>query len=371
MKLSCKLTILIGLSSFLLSSTALAARCDFIDGTNTVDRIVPLIGGDITVGRDVPVGTVIFKQVFFSSNLASRVTCEPGIYNNVRDRKLTSTPLPLLSWPGANSGKLYESGVPGIGVYLFSEWKALPDYHTFENCGGGSEFCISNPELGFEIFLIKTGDVSPGVIHGALLPSMQTDWKSPENALVLQRVGFAGTINVVSRTCLTPDVNVALGTHSTSKFSGVGSGSAWKDFKITLNNCPAFHGTFPGPPSNPPPQFDATGDVGTEQGRAPNVLGFRLDPTDGILDAVNGIISLTPAPSGYLPAATGIGIQIGTGDVTPVPVPLSTIHSSGIVTTATEGGSYAIPLSARYVQTASAIKPGPANGALVFTIEYH
>lgn len=364
MQKSNKLNGLIGLMLSILSSTVLA-DCIFIDGTNTVDRTVPLIGANITVGRDVPLGTVLFKQSFLSSRL--NVRCDVGIYNIVRDRKLTSIPLPLSSWSGANAGKVYESGVPGIGVYFFAEGQALPDANTFPNCGGGINFCNHFPDLAFDLFLIKTGDVSPGTIQGALLPSMENDWIGPTNTLILQRVGFVGSMNVVSRTCITPDVNVPLGTHSIGEFSGVGSGTAWKTFNISLNNCPAFHGTFPG---NPQPQFDADGDVITEQGRASNVLGFRLDPTDGMVDAANGIISLTPAPSGFLPAATGIGIQIGTGDAVPAPVPLATIRSSGIATTATEGGSYVIPLSARYIQTASALTPGPANGAVVFTIDY-
>lgn len=370
MKLLNKLKILIGVFFFLLSSTALAQRCDFIDGNNSVDRIVPLIGGNITVGRDVPLGTVIFTQKFFSSTAQSNFSCESGTYDIIRDYKLTSTPLPLSSWSGANAGYVYESGVPGIGVFLgFVSGRVIPFTDRFQNCGEGTAACNWNFTVEFNIYLIKTGDVSPGTIQGVMLPSMQEDVSSPENTLIIQRESFVGSINVVSRTCITPDVNVPLGTHSVGEFTGVGSGTAWKNFNISLNNCPAFHGTFPGA-DDINPVFDAAGDTSTEQGRTSNVLGFRLDPTDGIIDAANGIISLTPAPSGFLPAATGIGIQIGTGDAVPAPVPLATIRSSGIATTATEGGSYVIPLSARYIQTASALTPGPANGAVVFTIDY-
>ncbi|NMZ32849.1 fimbrial protein [Pseudomonas proteolytica] len=362
-----KINGLLGLAFATLSGTAMA-DCGFIDGTNTVDRTVALIGSNITVGRDVPLGTILFKQTFTTSTNLSRVSCDPGIYNVTRNRQLTSTPLPVSSWSGANAGKVYESGVPGVGVYLASEGQALPDPNTFGNCGGGTSFCTSSPQLGFDVFFIKTGDVSPGTIQGASLPSMQNDWISPVNTLILQRVNFVGSINVVARTCVTPDVNVPLGTRSVNEFAGVGTGTPWQSFQISLNNCPAFHGTFPGSPNSP--IFDANGDTSTEQGRASNVLGFRLDPTDGVIDAAEGIISLTPAPSGFLPAATGIGIQIGTGDAVPIPVPLATIRPSGVVTTTTEGASYVIPLKARYIQTAASMTPGPANGAVVFTIDY-
>lgn len=366
MRTRTKINGLLGLAFTMLSGTVMA-DCFFVDGTNTVDRTVALIGSNITVGRDVPLGTVLFKQTFTTSTNLSRVTCDAGIYNRTRDRKLSSTPLPLSSWSGQYAGKVYESGVPGVGVYLFSEGQAAPDAATSGNCGNGA-VCTQNPQLGFDLFFIKTGDVSPGTIQGASLPSLQLDWISPTNTLILQRVNFIGSMNVVSRTCVTPDVNVPLGTRSVNEFSGVGTGTPWQSFQISLNNCPAFHGTFPGTPTSP--IFDANGDTSTEQGRASNVLGFRLDPTDGVIDAAQGIISLTPAPSGTLPAATGIGIQIGTGDAVPVPVPLATLRPSGVVTTTTEGASYAIPLKARYIQTAASMTPGPANGAVVFTIDY-
>lgn len=361
-----KVKSLIGLALAILSSTVLA-DCNFVNGTGTVDRTVALIGSNITVGRDVPLGTILFKQTFLTSSVLSVVRCDVGIYNRTRSRTLSSTPLPLSSWSGLYAGKVYESGIPGIGVYLWSEGQAAPDSAVSPNCGNGTATCTQEPVLGFDLLFIKTGDVSPGTIQGTLLPSLLLEWISPTNTLTLQRVNFIGSVNVVARTCITPDVNVPLGTHSVNEFSGVGTGTQWQDFQISLNNCPAFHGTFPGSPN---PVFDATGDTSTEQGRVSNALRFRLDPTDGAEDAANGIISLTPAPAGFLPAAKGIGIQIGTGDAVPVPVSLATMRPSGIVTTATEGASYVIPLSARYIQTEAAMTPGPANGAVVFTIEY-
>lgn len=364
MRTRTKINGLLGLAFAMLSGTVMA-DCNFYDSTNTVDRTVALIGSNITVGRDVPLGTVLFKQTFTAHRL-SWVRCDPGDYNRTRSRTL-STPLPLSNWSGEYAGKVYESGVPGIGVYLASEGEALPDAEVSGNCGEGVRFCVQPPELGFDLFLIKTGDVLPGTIQGSSLPSMQNDWISPTNTLILQRVNFIGSMNVVSRTCVTPDVNVPLGTRSVNEFAGVGTGTPWQNFQISLNNCPAFHGTFPGSPN---PIFDANDNTSDELGRASNILRFRLDPTDGVIDAAQGIISLTPAPSGFLPAATGIGIQIATGDAVPVPVPLATLRQSGVVTTTTEGASYVIPLKARYIQTAASMTPGPANGAVVFTIDY-
>jgi len=367
MRTRTKINGLLGLAFAMLSGTVLA-DCRFDPGFNTVNRTVALIGSNITVGRDVPLGTTLFKQTFTTSTRLSSITCDPGLYDRTRSRTLSSTPLPLSSWSGQYAGKVYESGVPGIGVYIFSEGQAAPDSATSGNCGGGTGSCTQFPQLGFDLLFIKTGDVSPGTIQGASLPSVQLDWTSPTNTLNLQNVNFIGSMNVVSRTCVTPDVNVPLGTRSVNEFASVGNGTPWQSFQISLNNCPAFHGMFPGSPTSP--IFDGSTDTPTEQGRASNILRFRLDPVDSVIDPVQGIIGLTPSPSGFLPAATGIGIQIGTGDAVPVPVPLSTLRPSGVVTTTTEGASYVIPLKARYIQTAATMTPGPANGAVVFTIDY-
>lgn len=366
MRTRTKINGLLGLAFTMLSGTVMAT-CEFIDGRNTVNRTVALIGSNITVGRDVPVGTILFKQTFTAAGL-SRISCVPGLYDRLRNRTLSSTPLPLSSWSGQYAGKVYQTGVTGIGVYLWSEGDAAPNSATSQNCGNGTGFCTENPQLGFDLLFIKTGDVSPGTIQGSSLPSLKQEWSSQGTTLDLQNVNFIGSMNVVSRTCVTPDVNVPLGTRSVNEFAGIGTGTPWQSFQISLNNCPAFHGTFPGSPSSP--IFDANGDTSTEQGRASNVLGFRLDPVDSVIDPAEGIIGLTPAPSGTLPAATGIGIQIGTGDAVPVPVPLSTIRPSGVVTTTTEGASYVIPLKARYIQTAATMTPGPANGAVQFIIDY-
>ncbi|WP_426155051.1 fimbrial protein [Pseudomonas sp. TSRC2-2] len=367
MRTRTKINGLLGLAFTMLSGTAMAT-CEFAPGFDTVNRSVALIGSNITVGRDVPLGTILFKQIFTASDTLSQIRCVPGSYPRLRDRTLSSTPLPPSSWSGQYEGKVYETGVPGIGVYLWSEGDAAPNNATSPNCGNGTAVCVEKPQLGFDLLFIKTGDVSPGTIQGASLPSLKLEWSSLGTTLDLQNVNFIGSMNVVSRTCVTPDVNVPLGTRSVNEFAGVGTGTPWQSFQISLNNCPAFHGTFPGSPSSP--IFDAVTDTPTEQGRASNILRFRLDSTDGVIDAAQGIISLTPAPSGTLPAATGIGIQIGTGDAVPVPVPLATLRPSGVVTTTTEGASYAIPLKARYIQTAATMTPGPANGAVVFTIDY-
>jgi type 1 fimbria pilin len=333
----------------------------------TVIRTMPLIGANLTVGRDVPLGTVVFKQSFRNST-GYQLVCTPGEYPLSRARTLAATPLPVTGWSGGDlAGKVYQTGVAGIGVYLASEGRTVPDTSNFINCGGGVNICRQTPQLGFDVLFIKIGDVSPGTIQGVQLPTLQADWISPTETTTMQLVDLSGTINVVSRTCDTPDVDVPMGSHPIFDFKGVGSATQWKNLEIVLSNCPAFYGIYPGNIGSP--VFDSEGQQ-IDNGRAPNVLAFRLDPTDGVIDAGQGIIALRPVTGGGDAEATGVGIQIGVGHTNPAPVVLSTLQPSGITPTQLDGASYSIPLSARYIQTGDTVTAGPANGSVVFTINY-
>ncbi|PTT64673.1 hypothetical protein DBR34_04160 [Stenotrophomonas sp. HMWF003] len=199
------------------------------------------------------------------------------------------------------------------------------------------------------------------------LPTLQNDYVSPDSTTTMQLVDISGSINIVSRTCDTPDVDVPMGSYPIFDFKGIGSATSWKELDIALSNCPAFYGVYPGNIGSP--IFDSEG-AQIDNGRAQNVLSFRLDPTDGVIDASAGVIALRPSAAGDDPEATGVGIQIAFGHVNPVPLELSVLQSSGITPTQVDGASYTIPLSARYIQTLSDVTAGPANGSVVFTINY-
>lgn len=97
----------------------------------------------------------------------------------------------------------------------------------------------------FDIYIIKIGPVSPGTIKGSDLPSSSMRL-IPEggNTLVLSSLNITGTINIISQTCQTPDVNVPIGQVGINQtFKGKGTASAWQDALIRLTNCPQFYGT--------------------------------------------------------------------------------------------------------------------------------
>ncbi|WP_322846551.1 fimbrial protein [Pseudomonas sp. B33.4] len=355
--------LLAGLS---LSAGAALADCNFIDGTSTMVRTQPLLGGNLTVGRDVPLGAEIYRQTFQAATFV-RLSCSAGLYNIETRRGLPVRPLALSSWAGTPwSGNVYQSGVPGIGVAIWYAGSALPFSGNGTNCGGGVNACIWTIQntLIFDMSLIKIGDVSPGTIQGAQLPTADQRWVTSNNVEV-SRVNFSGSINIVSRTCQTPDVSVPMGTHMLNEFSGKNTFTQWQDFSIALNNCPAFNGYY----QNTGPRWASDGTSSNLDSRKNNVLQVRLDPTRTAITPNLGIMSLNASAPGADPAATGVGLQIADSHGTPLP--LATLRASGITPRAVEGASYTIPLKARYIQTGDSITAGPANATATFTINYY
>ncbi|WP_053269592.1 fimbrial protein [Pseudomonas chlororaphis] len=352
----------LGLSS--LAGMAMA-DCRFYEGAAFFGSM-PLLGGDITVGRDVPLGTEVYRQTF-QVPVTTGINCDPGLYEIERVRTLPVTPRPLSSWSGSPyGGKVYLTNVPGIGVAVWNASTAMPFTQSYGNCGGGTASCNwlnVQRAMAFDISLIKIGEVSPGTIQGASLPTMAQSWVTT-NTLQVQRVSLTGSINVVSRTCSTPDVTVDMGTRRLSELSGVNSATPWKDFTIDLNNCPAFHGIY----SGTGPRWLSDGTSNNLDSRTSNVLRLRLDPVRTAINPGQGILSLDPSAPGDAPAASGIGLQVA--DSHGGALPLATLRPSGITPSATEGRSYTIPLKARYIQTASSVTAGPANASAVFTINY-
>ncbi|CAI8736992.1 fimbrial protein [Pseudomonas sp. IT-P176] len=356
---------LIGLA--LVTGVAMA-DCNFINGYGPALATMPLQAGNITVGRDVPLGAEIYRQTFSNAKAAYSVTCGTNTGAVNAQYELVSKPLPLSAWMGAPwGGNVYQTGVAGIGVVvLTSGVGTYPMPYTAQvlNCPLGNNCTWSPAASGaFILSFIKIGPVSAGTIQGSQLPTMSMNWNS-SNALFVQRVNFSGSINIVSRTCTTPNVVVEMGSHKVGEFSVPGSVTGWKDFSINLYNCPAFHGFY----KASGPGWGTDGVVTNLNKRQANVLQVRIDPTLGAYNPAQGILSLNPSAPGDSPAATGVGLQIGTGSGTPFP--LSVLRPSGITPSGIEGGFYSIPLKARYFQFGGSVTPGPANATATFTLDY-
>ncbi|RDI99213.1 type 1 fimbrial protein [Dyella solisilvae] len=140
---------------------------------------------------------------------------------------------------------------------------------------------------------------------------------------------------IVPRACTTPNVVVRLGKHMQSEFMGEGYTTAAVRFQIDLNNCPA----------------------------GMTSIAYRIDAATTVLDATQSVVALDGSSS-----ATGVGVQLLDGSGT-TSFPLGrAVNFEGYDPHA--GGSYSIPLKARYYQTGSSVGVGPANTSMTFTMIY-
>lgn len=325
----------------------------------------PFSVNDLTVGRDVPNGTILYTQTVRPQ--PARWVCTGGTHIQ-EERALTATPRPLTPWnTGKFAGKVYESGVPGIGVVLWRDNDVLPMTWDRGSCAEGM-ICVGTlPSvfMGVTISLIKIGPVSPGIIFGVTMPTAQWRWISAGNTspLIWSTINFSGSIRIVSQTCMTPDLAVPLGGYRVSTFTGAGSHTEWKDFNIQLRNCPAFYGASASLINTD----SGTGWVESNRLIEPNILRFSLTPTTTVVPIYAGTVQVSPTTSGPA-AATGVGVQMANASNTPVQ--FNTLMSSGVTPTDVANANYNIPLRARYIQILPAVTPGPANTSVMFTINY-
>jgi major type 1 subunit fimbrin (pilin) len=91
-------------------------------------------------------------------------------------------------------------------------------------------------------------------------------------------------------------------------------------------------------------------------------IQYQFIPVNAVLDATNGVLALSSTST-----AAGIGVQLKDGNGNPIQY--NTQYTLSAYNTAT-GGSYTIPLTAAYYQTAATVTPGSANAVLTFTLTY-
>lgn len=363
-----------GLAAALLwaaTGPAFAITCTYMNGIQPAVGAMPLQVSAISVGRDVPVGTEVYRQKFnMASGQAVKLECLYAPYQQHTELTV-DTSFGLTSWSsGTYAGKVYQTDIPGLGVAFNSLGGPLPRQTSKAGtaCAPGTRCLVPfDGPSNFELILIKVGDVTPGVLRGDSLPVVSLFGNFGDARMLGFKMGLSGSIQIVSRTCSTPDVSVAMGRHKSKVFTGVNSTPGWTNFSIRLNNCPAFHGTV----SKTPVVWESQGGK-SPSGKAGNVsidnnsLRYRIDPVRTAINSGTGVLSLDPTAANRPPAASGIGVQVATMTAT---LPLATLQSSGLTLSSSES-SYSINLRARYLQTASTVKEGPANASATFTISY-
>ncbi|WP_244817046.1 fimbrial protein [Caballeronia sp. Lep1P3] len=256
-----------------------------------------------------------------------------------------------LNYQGVNF-EVYPTNVPGVGI-------AMGGY-TIPNSLSSGPWPFSR--LGRQwnangtiynggqliVALVKTGDITPGTVTGMVAQAFSWQTLTPPPA---GNVPSAGVINfyvtpvvITVLTCQTPDVTVPMGIQGPADLPSIGPApSKVASFNLSLNNCPG-----------------GTTVSGTSAGQIHSVQ-YRIDPSAGTIAGYTNVAAL-----GGSPAAGGVGIQLY--DSTGAVFPFATYRTlSGF--DSTNGGSYSIPMTARYYRTGT-LSAGPANATMTMTVQY-
>ena len=335
---------------------AMAQSCEYANGMTAPYQLFLPLQGNITVGADVPNGTVVYYGGHTAA-VSGQTLCRSDIESEARwDYKWLRAPAaPVPGRPG-----VYESGIPGIGIrYIARNGSTIPVH--FGSLPFGPRAILSNIMTEFTFNLIKIGPVSAGTLQGSTLPTIRwnLNWDAGEG-LDLWHASVQGQLNIVTGTCNVRDINVPLGTYAQRSFTGTDRVTPWVEYALELSGCPAFFGK-----ARSYVREDG-GVVEVVAARRDNALGVRLDPTTAIVDQPRSIMALQEYPDN--PAARGLGIQIALPDGRPVG--FGVFRDSGLSLTEIANGRYSIPLRARYIQLEDRVRSGPANGAMVVTLRY-
>ncbi|MBA1205200.1 type 1 fimbrial protein [Pseudomonas capeferrum] len=189
------------------------------------------------------------------------------------------------------------------------------------------------------VTLVKTGDIAPGIHY--VDSELFTGHFSPVGMGLVLRYRLQATVLQTQCSLIGDPVSadpVELGDWDKADFQAIGTTTATIPFAITLSNCQTDAGG----------QTRATIELDGAEGSTP-VLGL------------DGVFSLTSDSD-----VEGIGIQILKDDHSPLPL------QKEVDLKAIQDGSTVLNFGARFYQTdsASAVRPGKAKGALNFTIRY-
>ncbi|UWM63215.1 fimbrial protein [Enterobacter sp. CP102] len=348
-------------------------------GGTAAETSLVVLSGSFYAGNDLPVGSVIYRSTVKTIGTPN-ITCDAAFTVNRYFSVSTEPSGQPFSMSGSPyTGDIYPTNIPGIGVALWYSSKTFTKSSPLQRTNQPYTHESPNGTYGvsgtFDISLIKTGPVDSGsVVNGISIPTviMYAGEEAGYTGLPIRTwtVNFSGSINFTTQTCQTPDVNVTMGSYESRQyFQGVGSTTPWIDSSIRLENCPTFTG-YHGHNT-----AQSVSGSGSPSGTAitSNFLRVSLQPMTSFIDDGNGVFGVNASNGGS--PATGIGLQLGyTPDVSASPTTPTTIWKNGDtweVNPPNNGtANFRIPLAARYYQTGSVVTPGPADGKVIFTINY-
>ncbi|MGH8785763.1 MAG: fimbrial protein [Cupriavidus necator] len=330
-----------------LHGQSFAATFSCTPSASALNFTVPT--GTYGVPRDTPVGTRITPFTALQKTYPTEWTCDllqPYVYFGVAYHSTLASAGMTYSEGGINY-TVYQTNVAGVGLIIGAA-SALPGsgwtsprnapaawevWTVWTNSGTASGVRFG---IGFTFAYVKTGPIQGGTVSlaGTIAEAGMAQQYQASNATSVVPVVVTGNATFAELACKTPDVTVNLGTHQNKEFAGPGTYTSSTGFNIALNNCPA----------------------------GMNSVNYRIDAVTPVLDAANSVVSLDASST-----AAGIGVQLldSSGNVFPLGTTKVLSDYSG-----STGGSYVIPLKARYYQTGSTVTAGAANSGMTFTMTY-
>lgn len=322
------------------------------------------IQNHVTVGSDSANGTIVLSQNNQARTTNQTVKCtEAGQFYINRNYESGASLIPS-GVVGAYNSPVYKTNVQGLGFYYYSVSKPLDSSNSSAVCSQGVTTCTFTPSQSYiGVRIIKIGNVVPGsILKGSDLPCAVINAGLTGSMVTVKKICVNGNIIIDNLTCNTPaNIDVSLGKHKISDFSGVNSTTSWTDASIKLTNCPPFKGYAISGHS-----YDDGSMSGISNGK--NRLSLALNPINGVSDAANGIITLSNSST-----ASGIGIQMASGTMASATLLNfnNSVQSSIDLPYTSSVSELTFPLVARYIQINNNIKPGSANGQVIYTINYY
>lgn len=340
------------------SQGALAAWCSS-GGGQTYTLTMPV---SVSVPRNAPAGTQLSGWVEAGNSTSWYVSCgAASSYSGTGFRPVGLSQTAASYTESGVTYPLFATGVAGVGmaisarVYtgaacpgsIWSNWgpvsgtgssirfpgsaSPVPGW-SYAGCTG----FLPGGNLGgdLQVKLVTTGSVSPGVTASGVQIEAASVYSGAANTTNPFISFFVTPTTVTVLACTTPDVVVPLGSHSSSEMASVGSFTTAVSFNVSLNSCPA----------------------------GMNSVQYRIDPVTTVVNSAQSVVALNSGST-----AAGVGVQLlNSAGTAAFPLSSYQIFSGYSKTT---GGSYTIPLKARYYRTGT-ITPGTANTSMTFTMSY-
>ena len=290
-------------------------------------------GFNLSFNPNVPDGTVIFQKTIDFTTAGGALKCNHTAEVLIRYSNTVG--------PKASVVPYYQTSIPGVAMAMYSGRSPAPwPGSSYRRGPFTQEYNFTFPIL---IKLVKIGKITAGGVITGEVGRMDTGYSTSFPPILLFRFGGGIVVQPQVPTCrvTTPAITVPLGSMPASTFTGVGSVSSSKPFNIVLQ-C-----------------------SGGETGTVTNVYTTLTDHTNP--GNVSDTLSLASDAT-----ATGIGIQVLNGStvIKYGPDSSATGNTNQWKAGETGNGTFTIPLTARYIQTAPKVTAGTADGLATFTMSY-